>query len=642
MKSHPLLSFFLVCSLINTAWAVHPFDDLSSDEVVKAIQIVKDSGKFADGIRFPIVKRQEPLKADWLGGKAEKFRQANVVVFDYKKSLMSELTIDLTTSKILKIKDLPGLKPPVLIEEYDRARALVRANTSWQKSMHARGIKDLSNVFVDIWAPGLLSKSEKGTEKRLLRALSYYKGAGKNFYSRPIEGVVVTVDLSQEKVVSVWDVENPPAIEKLNELSSADSKVSVEPLKPLVTTLPKGSSIKISGQEIAWYRWKFRYNMDPLQGLQIYHVRYRETDTDRTLLYKIALSEMLVPYASPEKTWSFRNAFDVGEYGIGKTLHSLESGKDVPSHALLLDVVIPDDLGGKPSVFKGIAVYERDTGILWKHRNAENGEVDMRRGQELVMTFMTTIGNYDYGINYIFHMDGSIQVEALLTGILLAKGSSVQTNPCTKGCLPLVEKNILAPLHQHFFNFRIDFDIDGALGNSAAENNVVKLAKSKLNENGNAFEAHNTILKTEKSAVRDLSPATARKWKVLNYNSRNKIRHPRGYAIVPGESAVPYLDPSNQIRLRARFIEHPMWFTVYKDDETSGAALYPTTAPAGEGLPKYIANNESLEEQDVVMWYTFGVTHVPRPEEWPIMNVHKTGFTLKPMNFFDENPLMAQ
>jgi primary-amine oxidase len=43
-----------------------------------------------------------------------------------------------------------------------------------------------------------------------------------------------------------------------------------------------------------------------------------------------------------------------------------------------------------------------------------------------------------------------------------------------------------------------------------------------------------------------------------------------------------------------------------------------------------------------VLWYTFGVTHVPRPEEWPIMNLQKTGFTLMPVNFFSENPAMKR
>jgi Cu2+-containing amine oxidase len=34
----------------------------------------------------------------------------------------------------------------------------------------------------------------------------------------------------------------------------------------------------------------------------------------------------------------------------------------------------------------------------------------------------------------------------------------------------------------------------------------------------------------------------------------------------------------------------------------------------------------------------FGVTHVPRVEDFPVMPVEHTGFTLKPDGFFNGNP----
>jgi primary-amine oxidase len=239
-------------------------------------------------------------------------------------------------------------------------------------------------------------------------------------------------------------------------------------------------------------------------------------------------------------------------------------------------------------------------------------------------------------------MDGTIHVEPQLTGILLAKGSNLATSPCVSGCKPLVEKNVLAPPHQHFFNFRIDFDIDGATPNRAAEVDVRAVPKGPANPDGNAFEAVVHELLREKDAVRDPNPAAARKWKVFNSKVTNAIGHPTGYALVPAETAVTYLRADNQIRRRARFIEHAAWFTVYHDEELSAAARYPTTAPEGEGLPSHVADNESLRDQDIVMWYTFGVTHVPRPEEWPVMNAYRTGFTLMPMNFFSRNPFVVQ
>lgn len=645
--SHKLNSHFLISSLFvasalavtTSALAQHPFDDLNSDEVKKVVTIIKKSGKFNDDVRFPVVKTKEPSKSEWLSGKAAKQRQAYAAIFDFKKSLMTEVIIDLNTSTILSTKDLPNIKPPVLIEEYDRARAIIRADIGWQKAVKKRGIENTDDVFVDMWAPGLMDKEEQKPGQRLLRGVSYVKG--KNFYSRPLEGFVVTVDLSKGKVVKVWDEEIVPCAKGHKNLDTDSNKPLDPALKPLIIKQPEGSSITIDGQSISWHRWKFRYSMDPLKGLLLYHVQFKDEQKERSIIYKLSLADMLVPYGAPGNNWTFRNAFDVGEYGLGKTLHPLTLGQDVPENAILLESVMPDDLGNEPVVIKGAAIYERDGGILWKHRNAENGDTDLRHARQLVMTFMTTVGNYDYGINYIFNLDGSIKIDTQLTGILLARGTALEENRCSDGCVPLVEKNIIAPPHQHFFNFRIDFDIDGTSDNYAAETNVKATPKGKDNPDGNIFNLSNTIIKNEKESTREHNQATARKWKVYNQSSRNKLNHPRGYALIPEEVAFPYIDKSSQIRKRAGFIDHPIWFTAYQDDEMNGAATYPTTAPAGEGLPKYIKNNDSLLGKDVVMWYTFGVTHVPHPEEWPIMNVHHTGFTLMPMNFFSQNPAMS-
>ena len=619
---------------------LHPFDDLSAEEIQSVVKIIQDSGQYDKEIRYPVVKRMEPPKHQWLSGPMNDYRHAYVAIFDFKKSMMTELDVDLTAKKIVSAKDLPGIKPPVLIEEYERARVIVRADERWQKAMRDRGITDLNDVLIDMWAPGLLSKEEQAPGQRLLRAVCYKKGKARNFYSRPIEGVIVTVDLSAKKVASIWDLGKYPIANNHRELNEASNQPIDQSMKPLQITQPRGASFKIKGQEIEWFQWKFRYSMDPLQGLQILHVRHKDQAVERSVVYKMSLAEMLVPYGDGDQPWSFRNAFDVGEYGLGKTLHPLELGKDVPSNATLINVAVADDVGGPPVVMPAIALYEKSGGLLWKHRNAENGETDIRYGRKLVMTFMTTIGNYDYGINYIFNMDGTIDVDAQLTGMLLAKGTAMTQNTCKNSCRPLVEGNILAPAHQHFFSFRIDLDIDGADKNTPAEMNVAAFPLSENNKNQNAFGLTNTVLATEKTAARDLNPPTARMWKVFNESSTNALGHPRGYGLMPQENSVPYLSPQNLIRKRAGFIDHHMWFTAYKDNETSGAALYPTTAPIGEGLPKYISNNENLENADVVMWYTFGVTHIPRPEEWPIMSVHHTGFKLVPINFFNENPSM--
>ena len=94
----------------------------------------------------------------------------------------------------------------------------------------------------------------------------------------------------------------------------------------------------------------------------------------------------------------------------------------MPENATLIDAVFVDDFG-KPVVNKNVvAVYERDGGLLWKHFDMYQGGQYGRRGRELVIGFVTTISNYDYGLSWVFRQDGTLKLEADLTGIMLAKG----------------------------------------------------------------------------------------------------------------------------------------------------------------------------------------------------------------------------
>ena len=382
----------------------------------------------------------------------------------------------------------------------------------------------------------------------------------------------------------------------------------------------------------------------------LHTVGYEDRERVRSILYRASLSEMLVPYADPESTWSFRNAFDAGEYGIGRLTNNLEPGTNAPAHATFLPAAFADDLGapGEPMP-RAIAVYERDGGVLWKHYQFDDGPSGTnysRRARELVVSWIATVGNYDYGLNWVFKQDGTLELEAFLTGIMLAKGVTAETeveheaNGHGARSWHLVGRNVAAPHHQHFFNFRLDLDVDGAAPNAVREMNVHAAPAGPDNPAFNAFVMEETPLGDERTAQRDLSLETSRKWLVINPQSRNSLGQPVGYLLAPGESGVPYLQPQSPIRQRAAFINHHFWATPFDAAEMHAAGAYPNQSAPGEGLAKWTAGNRPLEGRDVVVWYTFAVTHVPRPEEWPIMSVHKTGFSLLPVSFFSRNPAM--
>lgn len=199
---------------------------------------------------------------------------------------------------------------------------------------------------------------------------------------------------------------------------------------------------------------------------------------------------------------------------------------------------------------------------------------------------------------------------------------------------------VAAPHYQHFFNFRLDLDVDGADGNVVTEVNVKAAPADDTNPLRNAFLMGETLLRNEKDAQRSLDLASSRRWGVFNPSATNTLAQPAGYLLVPGDNSVPYLGEDSPVRRRAGFINDHFWATPFNPAEMHAAGEYPNQSEPGEGLPKWTATNRSLDRQDVVVWYTFAPTHIPRPEEWPVMSATKVGFKLVPVGFFSKNPAL--
>ncbi len=441
----------------------HPLDPLTAAEIETAAKLLTAAPQFPAGGQFATIVLKEPPKSDVLSYRpgAAVARQAFSVILDRKGNRTYEAVVDLTATRVTSWTEVKGVQPVVLAAEYEVLVRVVKADPRWQAAMRKRGHEDFSKIQIDNWAVGQVAPQFQ--KMRLLRALSYFKGDSINFYGRPIEGVVALVDMNSEKVVDFIDsgvVPLPPPGQELDEKSTG---VRAAP-KPLTIQQPDGASFTITGQEIRWQKWRFRYTMHPREGLVLQTVGYEDEGRVRPILYRAALSEMAVPYGDAGQNWRWRSAFDVGEYGMGRLASSIEPRTDAPPNATLIDVTYAGD-DGKPYVLpRAVGIYERDGGMLWKHFESYSGTNESRRARELVVFFIATIGNYDYAINWIFHQDGVLELDGALSGIMLPKGVRETTGGAHQAggsSSHLVASNVAAPHHQHFFNFRLDFDVDG-------------------------------------------------------------------------------------------------------------------------------------------------------------------------------------
>ena len=126
---------------------------------------------------------------------------------------------------------------------------------------------------------------------------------------------------------------------------------------------------------------------------------------------------------------------------------------------------------------------------------------------------------------------------------------------------------------------------------------------------------------------------------MVNENVTNQLGKPVGYKLLPQGSSTMYAPEDSLHAQRGGFARHNLWVTPYSPDELDAAGGVFTNLHSGaNGLHAYAAANRSIEDTDVVVWHTLGVTHVPRPEDWPVMPVEYAGFTLAPTGFFDRNP----
>ncbi|HWS55430.1 MAG TPA: primary-amine oxidase [Pyrinomonadaceae bacterium] len=619
----------------------HPLDPLGEDEIKRAVALLRAAPDFPKRALFSTVVLREPPKAEVLGHKpgAPFRREAEAVVFDRERDKTFEAVVDLRASRVISWQEAPGVQPLVFVGEYETVPQIVRADPRWREALRRRGIEDVEKVHIDVWAAGQVTPHRPG---RLLRALPYLKDEHANFYGRPVEGLTALVDAGAGRVVEVFDtgvVPLPPPSQGLDEKSIGATR---ERPKPLVTSQPEGASFRLAGHEVRWQKWNFRYAMHPREGLVLHAVGYEDGGRVRPVLYRAALSEMVVPYGDPDANWRWRAAFDVGEYSVGRLASPLEPKLDAPEHARLLDAVFADDRGEPYTLARAVGIYERDGGILWKHYDSVSGRNETRRARELVIFFVATIGNYDYAVNYVFKQDGSLEVDLALTGIMLAKGVAQRRAGDAHAAETtghLVAERVVAPHHQHFFNFRLDFDVDG-VDNSVTEMNTEAMGEGEANPYLNGFVMRETVLRNETEGRRLLDMAAARVWTVTNFSARGPLGHHPSYILVPGANSLPYAALSSLTRRRAQFVNYHLWATRYHPRETYAAGAYPNQSRGGDGLPRFVSDNESLERADVVVWYTLGVTHVPRPEEWAVMPVTRVGFKLIPGGFFARNPAL--
>jgi primary-amine oxidase len=615
---------------------MHPLDALTAPEIERAASIVRRERSTED-LLFATITLREPDKAvvgTYRPGDPVD-REVRCVVVDGPNSI-AEAVVSVTADELRSWRSLPGAKPALLFTEIVDAMGVLHESEEWRDALAKRGITDLSTVQIDPWPAGSFGDAAEDAT-RLTRVVSYLRhDPTDNGYAHPIEGLVAMIDLSARRVVEIVDHGVVPVPAECSNYDIERAGPARTSLRPLEIVQPDGPSFTVDGNLLSWENWRLRVSMDPIEGLVLHQVGWDDGTRVRPILHRAALSEMVVPYGTTAPTHDWKNAFDAGEWGMGRFVNSLALGCDCLGEIVYLDAVMATERGGASTVSQAICLHEEDFGILWKHQDLHSGTTEVRRNRRFVISSIYTVGNYEYAFYWYLYLDGTIELEVKLTGIM-------QTMAVAEGSPPaqsvMIAPELAAPLHQHLFNVRLDVCIDGP-DNSVYEVDVEAMPAGPDNPRDNAMTTVETLLGTEQAAQRLIDPTRSRTWRIVNPSVTNRLGRPVAYKLLPGAWPTLLAGEDAAVRRRAGFATRHLWVTPFDEDEFRAAGPYANQSTGGGGLPEWTATDRPVVDTDVVVWCTFGVTHVPRPEDWPVMPVERTGFSLVPVGFFERNPAL--
>jgi primary-amine oxidase len=618
----------------------HPLDPLSAQEIRQAAAIVRRDRGVGAGWRFASIELKEPAKADLPAlesGRLDR-REALVVCWDRADGQAYRGTVSLTADEVSAWDHLPGQQPNMTVDEWHECDEMLRAHPAVIEALGRRGITDMTRVLADMWAYGAAFVPEHYAGRRIGWCDLWHRGSERgNPYAHHVTGLHPIVDLNTMEVLEIEDEYAGGADpEVMGEYLPDLLPMRLREVAPLEISQSEGVGFTLDGNLLSWQNWQLRLGFNHRESLVLHQVAFADGGRLRSVAHRLSFAEMVVPYRDPSPDHYRRTAFDIGEWGLGFMTTSLSLGCDCLGEITYLDAVVHDSRGEPVTIPSAICIHEEDSGVLWKHVDERAG-AEVRRARRLVISFHATVANYEYLVYWRFYQDGNIECEVRATGIMVTSHIAAPGSRPANGTR--VDQGIYAPFHQHFIVARLDLDIDGT-------DNTVYASDSRPARPGPddpyalGLTVASTPLRTEAEGKQDYDWSVQRGWKVVNDNVANGLGTPVGYKLVPSAALPPLLDPSSPAFERAKAIGHTLWVTPYAENERWPCGDFPVQASSDTGLPAWTEADRPIENTDVVLWYVFGIHHITRPEDWPVMPVDVVSFWLKPFGFFDRNPAL--
>ena len=622
----------------------HPLDPLSSSEIARAAAIIQSHYAWGDALRVETIDIAEPekdlVRAFEPGAPFPRIVRYNA----FKRGQLGvwQGRIDLAAGAVVAEHFDENARAMVAIEEVFEIEKAVKADARFQEALRRRGLlEELDFMCVDPWTVGDFGhEAEKG--RRVLNCFIWMRTFPlDNYYAHPVEGLHALIDLANLEILRVEDHfeadgDYVPVPRTPLNYDHAILKDYRPPSSLLDVVQPDGAGFRVDGRKVTWDNWDFRVGFNGREGLVLHQIGYTIGGQRRPIVYRASIAEMVVPYGTPERSHYRKNVFDNGELGFGRMANSLKLGCDCLGVIHYFDAVVPDVFGNPRTIENCICLHEEDAGLSWKHFDVRTERTEVRRARKLVVSSISTIGNYEYASYWYLHQDGRIEYEMKATGIINTAGC----HPGQPGKYGTeVAPGVVGHIHQHIFSARLDMEVDGP-NNTVVECDTIAPPTGPENPYGNAFFVEERVLTTEQAAQRDFDFEKMRYWKVVNPTALNWLGRPTGYKLEARSPVRPFTQPGSPSGKRSSFIQHQLWVTPFSPDERYPAGEFVNQSTGQDGILTWTAKDRPIENTDIVLWHSFGLHHLPRPEDHPVQPCVVCGFTLLPVGFFDQNPVI--
>ncbi|GMM31377.1 hypothetical protein DAMA08_041220 [Martiniozyma asiatica (nom. inval.)] len=628
----------------------HPFDQISDAELAVCTKLLKEKYT-SEKPHFIQVDRLDPPKKEMITylaaekqGVAPQLIPRRAYAYFYIGTEFHKALINLTFKHIICDEKLPeGVVGPLVADDVLAIEELAVEHPVCKAEIEKLCLPEDIHVVCDPWIYGTDDPNEKRLLVQCYMYLANKNHTESNHYSLPLKYSPVFDGLTKEFVrmdylpsgadetvineTYAWD--EFPLVEYHPDLNGA---TKIREVKPLIVSQPEGVSFDIDGHKISWQDWEFFVVPNAREGAVLYDIHFK----GRSVAYRLSLSEMTVPYGDPRAPFHRKQAFDLGDCGFGVNGNVLGLGCECLGVIKYMDNRAVNTAGESILLPSTVCLHEQDAGILYKHVNYRTGAKVVARRREFVVQFIATVANYEYAVQFIFDQVGEIKISVRATGILstMPIEKDVDVNYGT-----LVGPRVMAAYHQHLLSFRLDPAVDGH-NNTVVYDDVLRMEENtELNPYNVGFYSERHYV--EKAGHIDQSPFTNRAYKIINENVINPTsKKPVGYKIVMPARQMIMASPESYNTKRAKFATEQVWVTKYEEDRLYAAGEFTNQSQMDTGIAEWANGVDNVRDTDNIVWMTLGFTHVPKPEDFPVMPVEMHEIGLTPFGFFEKNPAL--